>query len=155
MRRNSGFTLVELIAVIVILGILASVAMPKFVNLGNDADLAATNSVAAALSTAARLNYLQFEARGSMTGLNQGLITGGNECGASTATGLVPTVTWTDGGSTYLNGQSVSVDANTFTIAMPAGWPANKICSGPGSVLVCTITSSKGTSVTANLYCIG
>ncbi len=52
-----GFTLIELVMVIVILGVLAAVALPKFVDLKGDAQLAATQGVAGALSSASAINY--------------------------------------------------------------------------------------------------
>jgi MSHA pilin protein MshA len=58
MKQNQrGFTLIELVMVIVILGVLAAVALPKFVDLKGDAVLAATQGVAGALSSAATINY--------------------------------------------------------------------------------------------------
>ncbi|MDO9166657.1 MAG: type II secretion system protein [Rhodoferax sp.] len=52
-----GFTLIELVMVIVILGVLAAVAIPKFVDLKGDAQLAAMNGVAGAAASASAINY--------------------------------------------------------------------------------------------------
>lgn len=56
-QLQRGFTLIELVMVIVILGVLAAVAIPKFVDLKGDAVDAATQGVAGALSSAAAINY--------------------------------------------------------------------------------------------------
>ncbi len=57
MKKQAGFTLIELVIVIIILGILAVTAAPKFLNLQDDANQAAALGVAAAVKSGAQLVY--------------------------------------------------------------------------------------------------
>lgn len=53
MGNQKGFTLIELVVVIVILGILAAVAVPRFVSIQGDARRAALDGAAGAMRSAA------------------------------------------------------------------------------------------------------
>lgn len=55
MRKQSGFTLIELIVVIVILGLLAATALPRFSNLTNDARKASVQGMLGGIRSAAAL----------------------------------------------------------------------------------------------------
>ena len=56
-RAQAGFTMIELIVVIVILGVLAATALPKFIDLRGNAEQAAIDGVAGAAASAMNLNY--------------------------------------------------------------------------------------------------
>lgn len=65
MNKQAGFTLIEIIAVIVIIGILSAVALPKFVNLGGEARVAKMQGAVGAVNSAAVLIHSKWLAQGS------------------------------------------------------------------------------------------
>jgi MSHA pilin protein MshA len=67
MSRSSqrGFTLIELVVVIVILGILAAFAVPKFMGLEDQARIASVNAMAGSLRSAATMAHGVWEASGN------------------------------------------------------------------------------------------
>ena len=57
LRNPKGFTLIELVLIIVILGVLAAVAIPKFVSLQNDATAATNIAYVGALRSAVSIRF--------------------------------------------------------------------------------------------------
>ncbi len=67
MKRSAGFTLIELVIVIVILGILAVTAAPKFLNLQGDARESTLKGMKAAMESSASIVYSKAAIKGLET----------------------------------------------------------------------------------------
>lgn len=142
---QKGFTLIELIVVIVILGILAATALPKFVDLTDDADKAAVEGVAGAISSAGAINY---GARKVNSTPPKGVaITDATDACAGAANSVHANAASFIQGSVSLV-TAAPANKNQFQIAAASG-----ACSA-GATVTCTITSynNGGTGNTATAY---
>src|SRR5574344_2134289 len=65
MKNNKGFTLIELVVVIVILGILSAVAAPKFMDLQKDARISAIQGLNGAIKSAVNMTFAKSIVQGT------------------------------------------------------------------------------------------
>ncbi|MBI3188715.1 MAG: type II secretion system protein [Gammaproteobacteria bacterium] len=92
LKQQSGFTLIELIMVIVVLAALAVTAIPRYVDLQTEAQAGANQGVAGALASGSAINYAACAA-GATPCTNGAAMDACNEVAATLTGGLPGTYT--------------------------------------------------------------
>jgi len=123
MKRQQGFTIIELIVVIVVLGILAATAIPRFANVGVEARIASMQGVAGSMNAAREIIRAKWYAAGSTSlatvttvdGTSVAVTSGaGSTAGFPTAAGMQNAIS--------VSGGITCAVAGTVTTCNPTGF---------------------------------
>jgi prepilin-type N-terminal cleavage/methylation domain-containing protein len=149
-NTQQGFTLIELVVVIVVIGILSIAAVPLFIDISADARNATADGVAAAITSGSSINYGASLA-GSTTAV---AINTATSCSVANLQGFVGGVTLNTG--TTAAAAYAAVPNETFDVlAAPVG-----VCTaasvGAGTIVPCEIAARGGSAVAiVSLTCTG
>ncbi len=129
-NRQQGFTLIELVVVIVILGLLAATALPKFIDVTTDARISSVQGVAGGLRAAAALAQAQYVVNGNKQATT--VTMGGSSvsvlCEDGTGTGCSSESGAGLGGRPLANAAGIRTampDPDGFTVTENAGPPTS------------------------------